>query len=369
MATVESKPSRKRKAKQADIDQYENSNNIKRAKLSSDTENIKKNTDSFEIEMDGNNNSCSSNDPFASFASSNVGFSSFLSKEKSKSVSPTKNKFNESSSTEIKFTMNKKTEKDEGKKEKHDKEEEEKENSNTDNNPFGAWSNNDNNKSGFGSFDTFESFGSFGSFNNDKNDNNQFHFDKNASNFSFDDITSNSNNNNNNNDNDKDKKNENNKNNKNNKNFDKEKEKPIAELTGIVDAGDTEDITIYEIKCKVWEFDKSDNKWREKGIGFVKLNKYNLKSSSSSSTEKIKVRILCRKDVTLKRLINARIKKDTKFAKDDNTVKFTVFEQVENKEKNDVLFVTKTYCLRSKESDKTKIDTFLSKIQEMQQSM
>ena len=386
MATVEvKKASRKRKADDAEIPGYDNKD-VKRAKLSIDSSEKIENENTIDFKMENNKSS----DPFASYQSPNLGFSGFLSSDKSKSSStelpskselmPSKspsNKNNDQTCDKIK-TSTKNNEDNQDKSAKN----------NADDNPFGAWINNENtdntnnsdNKnvsssslgSGWGS--TSSSFGSFGSFesfddksktNNIDNkkeekekefvwgsasNDNDFKFDNSASNFSWKDVASNSNSN-------QDANNNNN------------EDEPIACLTGLVDAGDNDDVTIYEIKCKVWEFNKSDNKWHEKGIGMVKLNTY-------SSGETTKARLLCRKEVTFKTLINAMIQKDTKFSKENiDNIKFTTFEQQKNERKegkdsdDDLTIVAKTYLMRLKESDKTKIDTFLSKIQEIQEKM
>jgi len=168
---------------------------------------------------------------------------------------------------------------------------------------------------------------------------------------------------------------------------------PVANLHGMVDAGDQHDVTLFEIRCKIWQFSASDTQWHEKGIGVVKVNSY------STTQAKKGARLLCRTDVTFKTLINAVIKHDTTFSKlNDDRVKFTVLEQAqeqppqqalrspksakgeadadeddEEEEDDDVdaqvVVVTKTYLLRSKEADKTKIDAFLAKLKQIQNEM
>jgi len=156
-----------------------------------------------------------------------------------------------------------------------------------------------------------------------------------------------------------------------------QEEEPVALLTGMVDAGDKEDTTVYEMKCKVWQFEVNDGGWHEKGVGNVKINTY---YSNDGEAEKLNARILCRKDVTLKTLINGVFSKDTPFTKQNaHNIKCSVLEQERNEadqEDDDVeeqeeefVVVPKTYCLRIKETDKSKIDTFLEKIKQIQAMM
>ena len=308
--------SKKRKAHDAEIDIFDNN----------DAKRIKKHPLKDEQK----------DDPFAKFVDSQSdGFSSLLKKSaESQSSSPS--------------ITNAKTE------ESKEQKSEQQEIAHTEDNPFGS----------FGSFASFESFSleraSTGSaefqWGNKSNDN-EFTFGD-TSEFSFAEF----------------EKNMNNKNKKNEKELIMpEKDEPIALLTGQVDAGDTEDQTLYEIKCKVWQFNTEKNEWNEKGIGKIKINTY-------MNNNKLNARLLCRTDVTFKTIINGIIKKDTSFIKqNEQNIKFTIFEQVVNQQETtnnkqdggdkNVSFVTKTYCFKSKELDKTKIDKFLNKIKEIKQKM
>eukprot|EP00483_Globobulimina_turgida_P012818 UN12842 len=157
-------------------------------------------------------------------------------------------------------------------------------------------------------------------------------------------------------------------------------EKPVlrVSLGGEVDSGDGDDKTVFIIKCIVYELDVEHNLYKEKGIGDVKLNTYSLNNKNGNETERVHARLLCRKDVTFKTLMNAVLMKETKFDKtNEKSIRFTVFEQqpqqqIASKTKGKdgivgIINVPKSYLLKSKESDKLKIDAFLTKIKEIQQ--
>jgi len=142
----------------------------------------------------------------------------------------------------------------------------------------------------------------------------------------------------------------------------------VAKLAGKeVDAGDAEDSTVYELKGRVREL--VDMKWVERGTGEVKLNTY-----CAGKGGKVKARLLCRRALTLKTILNAVIGKETSFVKrTEKAVQFTTFEQQpKEKEEEDVdlEIVPKTYMLTpAKGEGPAKIDRLLQEIKKVQGTM
>merc|ERR1712154_327405 len=116
--------------------------------------------------------------------------------------------------------------------------------------------------------------------------------------------------------------------------------------------------TIYKLKCKIYALD--EKQWKLRGIGDVKLNTFSIKEKTEKSDKKIRARILCRDHSTLKTVINAMIRENTKFVKqNEKNVIFTV---------NDC--ETKSFLLRlDKEENDAKIDTFFEKINQIKDEM
>jgi len=141
---------------------------------------------------------------------------------------------------------------------------------------------------------------------------------------------------------------------------------PVAKLAGKeVDTGDAEDSTVYELKGRVREL--VEMKWVERGTGEVKLNTY-----CAGKDGKVKARLLCRRELTLKTILNAVIQKETKFIKrTEKAVQFTTFEQQSKEEEDvDLEIVPKTYMLTPAKGEKTaKVDKLLEKIKEIQGTM
>eukprot|EP01084_Bolivina_argentea_P180692 312172_1 len=108
-----------------------------------------------------------------------------------------------------------------------------------------------------------------------------------------------------------------------------ETEQPAAILSGEVDAGDTEDETKCSVKCRVYTLE--GNKYNEKGIGNVNINTFKTKNC-----DKVRSRILCRRDGVLSTIINAPIIKEMKFEKVSSSyIRFPVMEQIDITEQTD----------------------------------
>lgn len=143
---------------------------------------------------------------------------------------------------------------------------------------------------------------------------------------------------------------------------------PVAKLAGKeADTGDAEDSTVYELKGRVREL--VEMKWIERGTGEVKLNTY-----SAGKDGKIKARLLCRRELTLKTILNAVITKDTEFIKRTaKALQFTTFEQQQADEKEedvDLKIVPKTYMLTPpKGQGHEKVDKLLEEIKKVQDQM
>ena len=142
-------------------------------------------------------------------------------------------------------------------------------------------------------------------------------------------------------------------------------EDPVAKLAGKeVDAGDAADKTVYEIKGRIYELDAEKNCYKERGIGEVKLNTY-----SAGEDGKVKARLLCRREITLKTIMNAIITKETQFDKATaKTVRFTVFEQ-QLKGQEDAEIVPKSYLLKLQDPDNSKMDKLIAEIEKIQEQM
>merc|ERR1712176_1495535 len=141
----------------------------------------------------------------------------------------------------------------------------------------------------------------------------------------------------------------------------KEKKPTLAGLDGQpIDFGDDGDKTIFSLKCKVFEL--SNGQWTEKGIGIVKLNTFLIQNDDDKKeAKKEKLRILCRREIVENTIINGMVHKNTKFIKrNENSITF-VISAADSADK------AKSFLLRSKEKDKTKVDAFLNKISEIQQ--
>lgn len=156
-----------------------------------------------------------------------------------------------------------------------------------------------------------------------------------------------------------------------------EADEAIAQLTGAVDSGDGNDRTVHSVLCTVYELDAEVNRYKEKGVGEVRLNTYNNNGSDSGEEGKLSARLLCRQLLTFKTLINCALQSDTHFVKvNERNVRFTVFEQVHRDVDNEeteteavAVAVTKTYLLKLKEPGKGKIDEFTERIKEIQTKM
>jgi len=146
-------------------------------------------------------------------------------------------------------------------------------------------------------------------------------------------------------------------------------DKPVAELKGEVDRGDRGDKTILALNGQVYSLDTAQNQYKERGVGEVKLNTY-----SAGKGGEVKARLLCRRSVTLKTIMNAIITKETKFAKATaKSVRFTAFEQRAvdgaNDEGKDLELVPKSYLLVLKEADHSKLDTLIEEVERIQKKM
>merc|ERR1711933_137144 len=88
-------------------------------------------------------------------------------------------------------------------------------------------------------------------------------------------------------------------------------------MTGEQDAGDTEDENVYAVHCKVYNLE--NGQYTERGKGMVHVNTYTV-------DDKVKGRILCRRDQILTNIMNAPILKEMKFEKTGNYLRFGVLE-------------------------------------------
>lgn len=165
----------------------------------------------------------------------------------------------------------------------------------------------------------------------------------------------------------------------------------MKQMVGEQDSGDKNDEEKCSIHCKIYNLE--DGKYIERGKGIVKVNTYKTKVEDE---EKVKGRILCRRDQILTTIINAQILKEMKFEKVGNFVRFAVVQQKETKvddenkteqgedkkedkkevkkedknedkteEDNDMETEIKTFLM--KPINKAKIDTLLSSIKSVQE--
>ena len=104
----------------------------------------------------------------------------------------------------------------------------------------------------------------------------------------------------------------------------------MKQMVGEQDSGDKNDEEKCSIHCKIYNLECG--KYIERGKGIVKVNTYKIKVEDE---EKVKGRILCRRDQILTTIINAQILKEMKFEKVGNFVRFAVVQQKETKVDDD----------------------------------
>jgi len=101
----------------------------------------------------------------------------------------------------------------------------------------------------------------------------------------------------------------------------------LKQMAGEQDTGDKQDEVKCSAHCKVYNLEKG--KYVERGKGVVKVNTY----SVDGEDDKIRGRILCRRDTVLTTIINAPILKEMKFEKVGGFIRFCVVEVVEENAK------------------------------------
>ena len=103
--------------------------------------------------------------------------------------------------------------------------------------------------------------------------------------------------------------------------------KVVETMSGEQDTGDADDEVLCSVHCKVYNLE--NGKYVERGKGKVNVNRFKV---DTDGEEKVRGRILCRRDTIMTMLINAPILKDMTFEKDGKFLRFGVVEAAEKKE-------------------------------------
>merc|ERR1712228_699155 len=147
----------------------------------------------------------------------------------------------------------------------------------------------------------------------------------------------------------------------------------LDSMTGEQDAGDANDENVYSVHCKVYNLE--NGQYAERGKGMVNVNTYLV-------DDKLKGRILCRRDQILTNIINAPILKEMKFEKTGSFLRFGVLELMaekdekkkekkegEEEEDDDIARPKVVPYLIKPAGGKQKLDELLEKIKEIQEKL